>query len=428
MSHETPGSHGLPVGEAGVLAGLKVVELCHIIAGPYCAMLLADEGAEVIKIEPPQGEQSRAREPMRVNEDDGEFVSAYFASLNRRKKSVVLDLKTPAGKDICQRLISEADVFLTNMRPGALDRLGIHPVTLRDQYPSLIVASISGFGLFDAGEDADRAGLAMVAEALSGATGLTRDREGRPVWCGFALGDIAAATTAHAGILLALRKRDQTGQGSLIDVGLAECTLPYVTVALARAQTADEVATPGSASNTFHGVPYGTFAARDGYFNIGVNRDATWAKLCGAIGRPDLISDDRFATYVERSRNKAEVEAILEQWSLQLDREEAVRRLSEADIPVAPVLGVREVLDLKNFHNRGIYIEVDDGIGGSLLEPTDPTGFAIADRARIPRLGEFRDEVLGEIGFTEAEVESFAAAGAFGAGVTMTGSRSALTE
>jgi CoA:oxalate CoA-transferase len=405
------------MGDHGVLAGLKVVELGHIIAGPYCGMLFADEGAEVIKVEPPQGDQSRARAPIRTSEQGS--VAAYFASLNRRKKTIVLDLKTQAGIEVFHRLLSDADVFITNMRSHALDRLGIHPLSLRERYPSLIVANISGFGMFNSGHDAGRAGLAMVAEALSGATGLTRDRSGRPVWCGFGLGDIAAASSAHSAILLALRRRDQEGEGRLIDIALTECMLPFVSPALSRIQseTEETAHAAGSKSNvgdSYLGVPYGTFAARDGFYSIGVNRDAVWARLCRAMGRPGLGDDPRYATYLERARRTAEVREIVEDWSKGLTREEVVQKITSADVPVAPVLTVPEVLEHKPLYDRGAYVEVDDGIGGTLTQPTDPTGFAVSDRAWVPRLGEYRDAILHDLGVGETEVESLARAGAFG--------------
>ncbi|MER6563081.1 CoA transferase [Streptomyces sp. NPDC001027] len=397
----------------GVLSDLKVVELTHLIAGPYCGMLLADEGADVVKIEPPQGEQSRARQPVRQT-DEG-TVSGYYGSLNRRKSSVVLDLKSEGGSDICERLLGEADVFITNMRASALERLGIHPVELRERYPRLIIAVISGFGLFNSGQDANRAGLAMVGEALSGSTGLTRDRSGRPVWCGFALGDIAAAMTAHSAILLALRHREQTGEGRLIDLALPECTLPFMTVALARIQSASSDVAQAAGSNNFHGVPYGVFEAKDGYFNIGVNRDELWQRLARAIGRPELGDDPRYATYLERSKRKAEVEEAVEAWSRKLPRDEVIEAITRADVPVAPVLDMQEVFELEHFHDRGMYIEVDDGIGDTFVQPTDPTGFAVQERARIPRLGEHRDAVLtGRFGLSQHEIAALAYAGAFG--------------
>ena len=351
----------------GVLSGIKVIELAHLIAGPYCGMLLADEGADVIKVEPPQGELTRSREPIRTT-DQG-TMSGYYASLNRRKKSIVLDLKNPEGASVFQKLLSDADIFVTNMRTRALRNLGLDPQRMLERYPSLIIVCMTGFGLIGGGEDADRAGLAMVAEALSGITSLTRDRSGRPVWCGFALGDIITGTTAHAAALLALRNRDQTGNGRLIDMALPDSTLPFATVALARVQAADEETNAYSGSNDFHGVPYGTFEAADGFYNLGVINDDFWARLCEGMGLPELAHDPRYEVFRERAKRQAEVHEIVENWSRGLSRADVVDRLTKADVPVAPILSLVEVAHSTYLHRRGAFVEVEDGIGHILFQP-----------------------------------------------------------
>lgn len=399
-------------GGQGVLSGVKVVELCHLIAGPYCGMLLADEGADVIKVEPPQGELTRARAPFRETEQGA--MSGYFASLNRRKRSVAIDLKHPEGAAILESLLAEADVFITNMRPQALERLGFHPRDVLRRHPKIISVSMTGFGLENSGPDANRAGLAMVAEALSGTTGLTRDRTGMPVWCGFALGDIMTGTSAHASVLLGLLNRDRTGSGRLIDLALTEATLPLACVALARVQAADAREQDAKGGNDFHGVPYGTFAAADGYYNIGVNRDDFWVRLCDAMGKPELAGDPRYATYDARAARQREVERIVEDWSTSLSRDEVVEAITGADVPVAPVLTMNEVLELDHFLARGSFVEVDDAIGGTYLLPDDATGFSVDSPARIPRLGEHREEVLAELGIPADRVAELADAGAFG--------------
>lgn len=396
----------------GPLAGIKVVELCHLIAGPYCGMLLADEGADVVKVEPPQGELTRARAPFRTT-DEG-TMSGYFASLNRRKRSVALDLKNPEGAAILEKLLSEADVFITNMRPQALKRLGFHPEDVLDRHPGIVSVSMTGFGLHDSGPDANRAGLAMVAEALSGTTGLTRDRTGMPVWCGFALGDIMTGTTAHAAVLLGILNRQRTGAGKLVDLALTEATLPLVSVALARVQAAGVAEAKSKGGNDFHGVPYGTFAAADGYYNIGVNRDDFWQRLTAAMGQPELGFDERYATYDARAERQREVEGLLEAWSSSLSRDAVIQAISDADVPVAPVLTMAEVLELDHFLARGSFVEVDDAIGGIYHLPDDATGFSIDAPARIPHLGEHRDAVLSELGFTSEHIDSLTESGAFG--------------
>ncbi|HYF19850.1 MAG TPA: CoA transferase [Ramlibacter sp.] len=408
---------------SGPLAGVKVVELSHLIAGPYCCQMLADEGATVIKVEPPGGELTRHRQPSR-HTPDGE-VTAYYASLNRDKQSVVLDLKNPEGAAIMTRLIEEADVFVTNMRASALKRLGLHPHDLHRRYPRLIIASISGFGMANAGESAGRAGLAIVAEAMSGATGLTRDHSGNPVWCGFALGDITAAVSAHAGILLALRNQDKHGVGKVLDVGLVECMLPMVTVAMGRAQVKDETFSGFSGSNSFHGIPYGAFPCSDGAVNIGVNRDDFWRQLCVAMGRPELGADPRYATYVERARRQQEVHQITEAFTRAHTRQQVVDKLVRQDVPVAAILQMSEVISDSYLMERGALWECDDGLGGKFTLPANTAWFEKPKHTpSIPRLGQHRDQVLkGLLGVASSEIERLAAVGAFG-----TPAAEALTE
>jgi crotonobetainyl-CoA:carnitine CoA-transferase CaiB-like acyl-CoA transferase len=396
------------------LEGIKVIELSHLIAGPYCGQMLADEGALVIKVEPPEGELTRHRPPAR-HAKDGD-VTAYYASLNRDKQSVVLDLKNPAGSAVMTKLIETADVFVTNMRVSALARLGLHPKALHELYPRLVIACISGFGMENSGDYADRAGLALVAEAMSGATGLTRDHSGNPVWCGFALGDITAAVSAHAGILLALRNQERYGIGRILDVGLVECMLPMVSVALGRAQVEDKTLSDSVGSSNYHGVPYGAFPTLDGAVNIGCNRDDFWRRLCEAMGRPELGTDERFATYRARVKHQHEVHAITEEFTRKHTRAEITAKLVKADVPVAGILSMQEVANDEYLHKRGALRRVDDGFGGTFILPANAAWLDDAGHTpRIPRLGEQRDAVLTKnLGLTSAEIVRLEQLGAFG--------------
>ena len=396
------------------LAGVKVVELAHLIAGPYCCQMLADEGATVVKIEPPGGELTRHRQPVRSTEQGD--VTAYYASLNRSKQSVVLDLKHPEGAEIMQRLIEGADVFVTNMRVSALERLGLHPIELHKRFPRLIVACISGFGMENSGESAGRAGLAIVAEALSGATGLTKDQSGNPVWCGFALGDISASVSAHAAILLALRDKDRYGVGKLIDLGLVECMLPMISVAMGRAQVQEQLVSDFEGSNSFHGIPYGAFPASDGAVSIGVNRDDFWGRFCIAMGRPELGCDPRYATYSERLKRQKEVHAITEEFTRSHTRAQITQKLIDVDVPVAPILSMDEVVKDKYLLDRGALWSVEDGVGGVFTLPANTAWFEKPDNTpRIPRLGEHNESVLtGQLGLTVDQVARLKSDGAFG--------------
>ena len=396
------------------LEGIKVIELSHLIAGPYCCQMLADEGAQVIKVEPPEGELTRHRQPTRYAKD-GE-VTAYYASLNRDKQSIVLDLKNPEGLTVMGQLLETADVFVTNMRASALGRLGLHPKALHQRYPRLVIACISGFGIDNSDEYADRAGLALVAEAMSGATGLTRDHSGNPVWCGFALGDITASVSAHAGILLALRNQERLGVGRVLDVGLVECMLPMVSVALGRAQVEDETLADFVGSSNFHGVPYGAFPTADGAVNIGCNRDDFWRRLCVAMGRPELGTDERYATYRARVEHQQEVHAITESFTRARTRDEVTKLLVEADVPVAGILSMKEVVNDKYLHKRGALRRVDDGFGGTFILPANAAWLDDDGHTpRVPRLGEHRDAVLTkELGLVAAEIAELDRSGAFG--------------
>lgn len=397
------------------LEDVKVIELSHLIAGPYCGQLLAEEGATVIKVEPPEGELTRHREPMR--QKDGKEISGYFGALNRGKQSITLDLKNEKGLETLHSLLAGADVLLTNMRGGALKRLGLYPEDLVKRYPRLVVACISGFGLKNAGKYTEVAGLAMVAEAMSGTTSLTRDHEGNPVWCGFAMGDILAGMTAHSAILLALRNQAQHGVGRVLDLSMVECSLPMVSVALAREQSASAELRAFAGSNNFHGVPYGAFPASDGFVNIGVNRDDFWARLCNAMDRPELGTDERYAKYVERAKRQHEVHGITEAFTRQFTRDEIVAKLNAVDVPVASILNMNELTEHDYMKLRGSFRTVRDGIGGTMQLPVDATRFDPAPGSDlVPLLGEHRNQVLSkELNLTPEQIERLADEGAFGA-------------
>lgn len=409
------------------LKGVKVVELAHLIAGPYCCQMLADEGAQVIKVEPPEGELTRHREPVRRSTEGD--VTAYYASLNRGKESVVLDLKNPAGAGVLTTLLEGADVFVTNMRTSALQRLGFHPKDLHERYPRLIIVSISGFGMENSGEHAGRAGLAVVAEALSGATGLTRDHSGNPVWCGFALGDIMASVSAHAGILLALRNQERHGLGRILDVALVECMLPMVSVALGRVQVENK-ASGFTGSNSFHGIPYGAFPAADGAVNIGCNRDDFWRRLCVAMDRPELGTDPRYATYAGRVQHQKEVHGITEEFTRAHTRAQITAKLTEADVPAAEILSMEEVVADEYLRGRGAMCDVDDGFGGTFTLPANPAWpEGTSHRPRVPRLGEQRDTVLArELGLAAAQIAQLEQSGAFGSAMAEPAAKAAPAD
>lgn len=395
-----------------MLEGIRVVELCHLIAGPFAGQLFADNGAEVIKVEAPDGEISRHRDPIAVR-DQG-TVTAHFASMNRGKRSVTADLKNAEGREFFLSLIDSADIVVSNMRPGALERLGIALPDLVARKPDLIAVSITGFGVEDTVDgERDRAGLAIVAEAIGGLTNLTKDREHRPVWVGFALGDMMAGIYAYASSLAAIIERNRTGVGRFIDLALVETILPLTSIAMAREQLADEKLTASAAGNDFHGVPYGVYEAADGFVSIGANTNRFWQGICRAMGKPELADDPRFATFEGRSARFDEVTAIVDGWTSSLPRDEIVRRLGVEDIPVASVADMKEVSESKRYASRGMLMTVDDGVGGSIVLPADPALRGKTPSRPVPRLGQHTLEVASEtIGSERAD--ALARAGAFG--------------
>lgn len=395
------------------LAGIKVVELSHLVAAPHAAMLMADEGAEVIKVEPPQGELSRSREPTRKL--GPHRVSGHFGACNRGKRSIALDLKNEAGRQVMRKLLAEANIFITNVRADALRRLGLHPDDLLTDFPHLIVVIISGFGYKNAGEYEGRAGLAMVGEALSGSTGLARDHRGNPVWCGFALGDVTAGMTAHSAALLALRLQEKTGKGRVLDITLAESMLPMVGSPIVRNQLADETVKEAAGPNNYNGVPYGTFKAKDGFVNLGVNNDKLWRQFCLALGRPELGTDPRYALYLDRAARTAEVVQLTEDFTSQYTRQELTEIFDEVDVPIASILSIPETMSNSYYAMRGAFEMADDGLGGELQLPIDPTRLTDPNvRKALPRLDQHREEILAQYGFGSAERARLEQDGAFG--------------
>lgn len=395
-----------------MLEGMRVIELTHLIAGPYCGRMFADHGAEVIKVEPSEGELSRHRDP--VAHREGGSVTAHYASMNHGKKSVTIDLKSEAGNAFLHELLATTDVVISNMRPGPLERLGIGLESLVTRHPRLVAVSISGFGVNDTLEgERERAGLAVVAEALSGVTSLTKDRQHQPVWCGFALGDMMAGITGYSTALAALLERGRTGAGRFIDLALVDTILPLTSIAMARHQLADEQLA-SSAQNDFHGVPYGVFAASDGYISIGANTNKFWLGLCRAMERTDLAEDPELASFEGRSRRMTEVMSVVEDWTCRHTREQITRVLGAHDIPVAAVHRVEETIDSPRYRNRHMVRTVDDGVGGQLALPADAALRGDSPTDAVPRLGEHTTDVATEVLGDTARLASARDAGAFG--------------
>lgn len=376
------------------LEGIRVVDMTQVLAGPYCTRLLADAGAEVIKIESPSGDPSRHLPPL-----IGAGHSGYFANLNAGKLSVVADLRTPAGIDLVHALASEADVLVENMRPGALDGKGLGYDALSASNPRLIVASISAFGA--TGAFAGRPGQGIIAEAYSGALDMTGSVDGPPVQLGVSVADVSAGVHAYAAILTALYRRDRTdGLGEHIDVALFDAALPFQETAFLEVQLGD-----GTVDPTRNGgehrvvVPYGIYDAGNGdYLALAAGTDTLWGRLAALIG----TADGELSSNEERVAHRVEVKQRIESWIVvQGGMDEALSALHTAGIPAAPVRRVRDVASTEPARSRGSFATVPDPVVGTIDIVNTPFRMSrsrVGPSAPPPRLGEHTDSITTRFG------------------------------
>jgi len=355
---------------SGALYRFRVLDLGQIVAGPHCAMLMADAGATVMKVEPPHGELGRLRGSVRTSGDD--LASAYHLAVNRGKTSLTLDLKSPAGREVLERLVREADVLVENFRPGVMERLGFGPDAVRTMNPALIHVSVSLFKPAPAGEEAaDRPGFAIIAEAESGIAAQSVDPvTGGPVWCGWPLGDYVAGVTAYGAVTTALLARARTGEGRRIEISMVDSLLSMMSTILA-SENIDGPAGPAMSAQ----APYDYYAAADGYVAIAVNSDDRWRALCELMGREDLEVHPDYGHYKRRNQKPAEVRAAVEAWTRQVPRAALVGHLTNANIPCGSVRTTTEILADENLRGSGSLREVGDGLGNVDWLPANPMGF-----------------------------------------------------
>ena len=394
------------------LSGMVVLDLSQILAGPVCGMMLADMGADVIKVEKPDGgDDNRRAGPPFIGGQGAGFMAA-----NRNKRSLALNLRDESGRQVFERLLERADVLVENFRPGVMERLGIGYERLSKLKPSLIYCSISGHG--GTGPYKDRGGFDLIAQGMSGLMSITGVPDGPPVKVGVPITDISAGILAANGVLCAYIHAQRTGQGQLVDTSLLEAGIAY-TIWESSGYFADgEIPGPlGSAHRV--SAPYQAMRTSDGYINIGAPTQRTWEQLCRAIGQEELIEDQRFKEPGDRKAKEGELADLLEETFSQQSTAYWLETLEKAGMVAGPINNIAQVYDDPQVIAREMKVDLEDPDLGTLHNIGIPVKLSATPgriRRRAPMLGEHSWEILTESGFAEKEIEEL-----FDSGVVIDG-------
>lgn len=385
------------------LAGLRVLDLSRVLAGPYCTMMLADYGADIVKIEPPKvGDDSRAFGPFVGKE------SAYFMSLNRNKRSMTLNFKRQEEVDVFKEMVKFADVVVENYRPGTMEKFGLGYDVLKTIKPDIIYAACSGFG--HSGPYQFKPAYDIIVQAMGGIMSITGPEGGEPTRVGASVGDVIAGMFTAYGVMMALYHRQKTGEGQKVDVGMLDCQVAVLENAIARYVTSGVVPVP--LGNRHPSIsPFSSFTAKDGHIIVGAGNERLWVKLCNILGKPELLKDPRFDTNSNRTAHVKELTASLNEVFIQKTINEWMEILEGAELPCAPINTVKDIVNDPQIKARNMIVELEHPVAGHLKMAGVPVKMSLTPGAverPAPMLGQHTAELMKEIlGWDEAKTAKF---------------------
>jgi len=399
-----------PAAQGKILDGIKVLDLSTFVTGGFSSAMLANLGAEVVKVEQPDyGDAIRHSGPPFIQ---GE--SPYYWTVNYGKRSIELDLKNDRAKKALYELAAEADVFVQNYRPGTAERLDVDYETIREHNEEIIYLAISAFG--QTGPWAERSGYDLLIQGMSGIMSVTGEEGRQPVKVGLPMTDLITAMWAAFGATAALYRRELTGEGEYVDLGMLEAALPLLTKQAGMVFAGEEPKRMGTKDPVL--APYQTFETADGYINVCILNEKLWHELCEAIDRPDLPADERFAVNADRVQHQDELEAEIERTLTQKTTEEWIEIIAdEGGVPAGPVYEVEEALHNPQIDARGTVSKIEHPELGTVPVVEHPLKFRHSDSGfelAPPLLGEHNREVFAELGYSEAELDEMEATGVFG--------------
>ncbi len=389
----------------GPLQDIRVLDMTWALAGPFCTMLLADLGAEVVKVENPQG-----GDPSRKNFPFIDGISSYFLSINRGKKSITVNLQHPKGQEIILSLAQKCDILVENFRPGVMDRLGLGYAAIAKVNPKIIYASCSGFG--QTSPYAHRPAYDVIVQGMGGTLSITGEEGRPPVRVGFSIGDLGGGIFTALGILAALHERERSGQGQWIDVAMLDCQLAFLENAFARFLATGEVP---QRIGTRHPVltPFQAFPTQDGYLVVAVARQDWWEKFCQLLNLPELLNDERFKTNIDRTKNHKALEEILTPIIKSRPTAEWVAEMEKLDIACGPVNTIPQIANDPHTAARAMITQVYHPKAGMLKVVNSPIKLSrtpLKLEKASPELGEHTEEILtGLLGFSPVEISNLKA-------------------